>query len=107
MASVTTIDRSTGTVSGFTSFDFGFLGARFFGADFASESTCLPVSRATVRGPGLASVGDNENTSADAAPTFHDARSESLICIEKVAGAPTFVLSSPAIRLFQPTVTAL
>ena len=48
-----------------------------------------------------------ENTSDDACPSFHAARRESLTCMVNDAGCPIFVVSVPAMRLFQPIVTAL
>src|SRR6185503_18359974 len=82
-------------------------GGRFAGVAFLAVVSFLVVSRAGCRGPGLASVADSEKTKALDRSTCQAERSESPNAISNAAGRPILVVSSPAIRLFQPIQAAL
>src|SRR5688572_21880200 len=79
----------------------------FAALSFFAVLSFFVVSRAGCRGPGLASVAESEKTRALDASTRHAARRESPNAISYAAGRPIFVVSSPAIRLFQPIQAAL
>ncbi len=102
-ASVSSMVRSMGVVSG--SVFFGVF--RFVVADFFAELSPAVVSFGAARGPGSASVGERRNASDAARPIDQCVASVSGRVIVYEAGGPMRVVSSPAMRLFQPSQTAL
>src|SRR5688500_2408424 len=98
-ASVSSIVRSIGVVSG-TAFG-GFGGFGVFGAGcFFVLSAFAVVSFGAARGPGFASVGASRKTIDELRPIDQwRARVSGTVMVYE-AGVPIFVVSGPAMRLF-------
>src|SRR5687767_2392421 len=104
-ASTTSTLRSNTVVSGPLGRRGG--GGRRTGAAFFAVESFFVVSFGAARGAGLASVAAREKTTALERSTRQAERSESPNAISYASGRPIFVVSSPAIRLFQPIQAAL